>query len=424
MNRETLNKIVILGGNPETGAVVDVANSMGLYSIVLDPYPNSPSKKHAAKCYDIDVTDLNAVDEVIRQEHAAGVLVGVADPLVPYYQKICERNGFYCYANEKIICALTSKSSFAQTCVQYGISVTPSYEIDYESVAEVDSLPYPVVVKPVDAGAGVGISVCRNSAEFNAGVTKALGVSIRKELLVEKFMQCDDMFAYYTFVDGVAYLSALADRHKTNKQGQFSSVCIAAEYPSRYTDRFIREIHPKLVAMFNDLEILNGVLLIQFFVDSTDFYAYDPGFRLQGEAPHLYLKHFNHFDQREMLLQFALTGRMFSSDFQSVNDFRFKNQYATTVWVLLRSGTVGAISGMDVLLSHSNVIQILQRFQVGDSVTIDMVGTERQVFARIYTVAQSFEESVELLNLLRNTLSVNDEFGENMVLDWYQKESL
>jgi glycosyltransferase involved in cell wall biosynthesis/formate-dependent phosphoribosylglycinamide formyltransferase (GAR transformylase) len=423
MSGGSAKRIVILGGNPETGALVEAANAMGHYTIVLDPVPNSPSKRHAAKSYDIDVTDLDAVDEVIRQEHADGVLVGVADPLVPYYQKICARNSFYCYANDRIIHALTSKSNFAQTCIGYGISVTPSYQIDYRSEAEVDSLAYPVVVKPVDAGAGVGISVCRNPAEFQAGVSKALAVSIRKELLVEKFMKCNDMFAYYTFVDGVAYLSALADRHKTDKQGQFSSVCIAAEYPSRHTDRFVDEVHPKLVKMLHELGISNGVLLIQFFVDADDFYAYDPGFRLQGEAPHLYLKHFNQFDQREMLLQFALTGQMFGPDFQSVNDFRFKNQYATTVWVLLKVGKVGAIGGMEALRSNPNIIQVLQRFQTGEAVTSEMVGTERQVFARIYTVARTPAESAELLRFINRTLSVNDELGRNLVLDWYQKES-
>lgn len=419
---ERKKKIIILGGNPETGAIVEVANSMGLNTIVLDPYSNSPSKTHATKSYDVDVTNLDAVDAVIRNEAADGVLVGVADPLVPYYQKICARNGLYCYANESTIRVLTSKSNFAQTCIDHGISVTPSYQIDHTSEKEAINLPYPVVVKPVDAGAGVGISVCSNPAELQDGVRKALAVSIRKEYILEKFMDCDDMFAYYTFVDGVAYLSALADRHKTEKQGKFSSVCIAAEYPSRHTDRFVREVHPKLVNMFNELGVSNGVLLIQFFVDKNNFYAYDPGFRLQGEAPHLYLKHFNHFDQREMLLQFSLTGKMYASDFERVNDFKFKHQYATTIWVLLKAGRVGAVEGMEAIRSHPNVIQVLQRFKSGDSVSNDMIGTERQVFARIYTVARTSAESADLLQLINCTLNVKNELGENMVLDWYQKK--
>lgn len=422
MNRSTQDKVAILGGNPETGALVKVANGMGLQTIVLDPYPHSPAKKHAAQSCDVDVTDLDAVDEVIRHEGIQGVLVGVADPLVPYYQKICERHNFHCYANEKIIHALTSKTHFADACRAFGLAVTPFYSIDPHAPDDADKLDYPVVVKPVDAGAGVGISICNDADQLRSGISRALAASIRKELRIEKFMQCDDMFAYYTFVNGVAHLSALADRFKTDKQGQLSSVCIAAEYPSRHTDRFIKEVHPKLLNMFRELGILNGVLLIQFFIDDHDFYAYDPGFRLQGEAPHLYLKHFNHFDHREMLLNFALTGQMFGTDFEQVNDFRFKNQQATTVWVLLKAGTVGAIRGIEALRAHPNVIEVLQRFHQGDSVTQDMVGTERQVFARIYTVASTASESAQLIQWINSTLSVQDDQGNDMVLDRYQKE--
>ena len=40
-------KILILGGNPETKALVDVANEMGLSTIVLDANLNAPAKKTA-----------------------------------------------------------------------------------------------------------------------------------------------------------------------------------------------------------------------------------------------------------------------------------------------------------------------------------------------------------------------------------------
>lgn len=416
-------KIAILGGNPETGALVQVANSMGLHTVVLDPYPHSPAKRQATASHEVDVTDLDAVDCVIRSESVTGVLVGVADPLVPAYQKICARNQFYCYATETTIQALTSKTGFAQTCAAHGVAVTPYFDVDVHSPDDISRLDYPVVVKPVDAGAGVGISVCHNPEALRAGVAKALAVSIRKQLRIEKFMQCDDMFVYYTFVDGVAHLSALADRQKTTQQGQFSSVCIAAEYPSRHCDRFMREVHPKLLRMFDALGIQNGVLVIQFFVDDLAFYAYDPGFRLQGEAPHLYLKHFNHFDHREMLLKFAMTGRMWTGDFGVVNDPGFKGHRATTVWVLMKEGRIGTVEGLEAIRSHPNVIEVLQRFQVGDMVTADMLGTERQVFARIYTTSQTPSEALSVVRFIHDNLVVTDTSGADMVLDRYQKKS-
>ena len=416
---DTNRNILILGGNPETGAIVDVGNRMGLKTVVIDPFPQSPAKRHATKSYDIDVTDFNLVDKIINDEKIDGILVGVADPLVPYYQKLCARHNFPCYATEEIIESLSSKANFAQTCKDYGINVTPNYDVDITDEEQIRSLPYPVVVKPVDSGAGVGISICNSPSELILGAKQATSISIQKKILIEKFMKCDDMLAYYTFIDGKAYLSALADRHKTTKQGKSSSVCLAAEYPSKYTARFIAEVQPKLIDMFSGLKIENGVLLIQFFADEKQFYAYDPGFRLQGEAPHIYLKHFNGFDQREMLLNFALTGSMYHGNFEKVNDFRFGGKFATTVWILLKAGQINKIKGMESISNHANIIHILQRFVEDETVSESMLGTERQVFARIFTVSNSPKESANTIRYIYDHLSILDKHGKNMILDFY-----
>lgn len=420
MTKYPRQKIVILGGNAETGALVEVANKMGLYTIVIDPSGASPSKKYASISYDIDVTDIEKVSGIIDKENADGVIVGVADPLVPYYYEICKRQNFISYANSDSIHCFTSKSNFASACKKYGISTIPNYQLNLDSNREIASLPYPVVIKPVDAAAGVGIGISRSQEEFRDCINRALQASRSKNLIIEKMMECDDIFVYYTFIDGKAYLSATADRYKTKKQGQFSSVCIGASYPSRYTERFKEEVHPKLEYMFSDLKILNGVLLIQFFVDNQHFYAYDPGFRLQGEGPHIYLKHINKFDHREMLIRFSLTGKMHESGIDDLNDVSFNNLRATTLWILLREGTIGCVTGLEAIKSNPNVISVLQRFNAGDSITPDMIGTERQVFARLYTVSQTLEESNEVIEFIHRNLSIISTKGENMILDQYR----
>jgi biotin carboxylase len=411
--------IMILGGNPETGAIVDVALSMGLRTIVVDPYPGSPAKRHATRAYDIDVKDYAALDAVVAAEHVDGILVGVADPIVPHYQQLCARYGMPCYASAQIVAALSSKASFAQTCESYGVRTTPRFDVDAVTLAGLDSVVYPAVVKPVDCGAGVGISVCREHAECVEGLRQALAASPRQQVVVERFMDCDDMFAYYTFVDGRAYLSATADRHKTATQPARSAVCIGADYPSRHTERFVKEVHPQLLEMFRGLQIRHGVLLIQFFVDAAGFYAYDPGFRLQGEAPHLYLKYFNGFDQREMLIRFALSGTMYDGRFDAANDYRFGGRRATTFWVLLRSGLIHSVGGIERVAAIPGVIAVMQRLGVGDVVADAMLGTERQVFARIYTVRDHDDTTASLAASIRANLAIHDASGNDLVLDMY-----
>ena len=79
-------KLLILGGNPETGILVDTANNLGIYTIVIDPNPESPAKQFAKKYYNIDGFDIPNLSKVAKDEKVDGILVGVADILVkPYF---------------------------------------------------------------------------------------------------------------------------------------------------------------------------------------------------------------------------------------------------------------------------------------------------------------------------------------------------
>ena len=100
------------------------------------------------------------------------------------------------------------------------------------------------MVKPVDNGGGVGMRICNDKNDLQNSITNGIQFSKKGGVLVEQYMNCDDIFAYYTFKDGKGYLSAIADRITTKKQGNLSPVCIGAIYPSKYTNQFISKINP------------------------------------------------------------------------------------------------------------------------------------------------------------------------------------
>lgn len=414
---------MILGGNPETAVLIETANAMGVYTIAVDPIPNSPAKKPAFKSYNVDGMDVPGLVEVAQNERVDGILVGVADILVGSYQKVCEKLHFPCYASESIIKALTRKDGFRDVCAKYGINGIPSYNLDPNMDQEdLKKIKYPVMVKPVDNGGGVGMSICYNEDELRKGVNTALDNSIKKAFVTERYMICDDMFAYYTFKDGEVYLSAVADRITTKEQGKASPVCIAAVYPSKHVNEYCEKVHPNMCRMFKGIGIKNGVLMIQFFVEDGRYYAYDPGFRIQGEAPHLIINAINGFDHREMLINFALTGSMGVDDLAARNDYMLKGKYAGSLWILLKEGRIGKISGLEELRNDPNIIFVMQRFQEGDFVTEAMVGTERQVLARIYVVCDSKEQYRGKIKEIEHGLAIRDEFNDNVVLTLFDPE--
>lgn len=410
-------KLLILGGNPETTPLVEIANNMGVKTIVASGRHSDPAKKAAWKASDIDGMDVPGLIALAREEKVDGVLVGVADILVPSYCKVCDALGLPCYATQQIVDVFAFKDVFKATCERYGVHGIPEYYLDSEMRREdLDKIQYPVMIKPVDNGGGVGMTVAYNEEELVEGVKKALDASYKKRFIVEKYMLCDDMGMYYTFKDGYCSASCIYDRYTTDEQPGLSRVCLGGTYPSKHLDEYFERMHPNALRLFKEIGIKNGVLMLSGFYENGEFYVYDTGFRLQGEAPHLLMKAIHGFDQREMLIRFALTGSEGDVNLETDDDTKLRGKWASTLWFLLKEGHIAKIEGLDGLDKDKRVVANIQRLNVGDDVSADWIGNEKQVLTRMYLVCDSKEELADCLKEYQNKVKVFDEQGNNLVL--------
>ncbi len=413
-------KLLILGGNPETVPLVEIANDWGILTIVSSARHTDPAKKAAWKAYDVDGMDVPGLVALAKEENVDGVLVGVADILVPAYCKVCEALDLPCYATQAIVDVFAFKDVFKSTCERYGVHGIPEFYLDAEMKREdLDQIVYPVMVKPVDNGGGVGMTVAYNEEELKKGVGIALENSKKKRFIVEKYMQCDDMGMYYTFKDGYCSASCIYDRYTTDQQPGLSRVCLGGTYPSKHLDEYFERMHPNALRLFKEIGIKNGVLMLSGFYENGEFYVYDTGFRLQGEAPHLLMKAVHGFDQREMLIRFALTGSEGDVDLRTADDTRFRGKWAATLWFLLKEGRIGKIAGLDKLDQDERVAANIQRLYEGDVVLPEWIGNEKQVLTRMYLVCGSKMELAETLKYYMNTVKVLDECGNNMLLEGF-----
>ncbi len=413
-------KLLILGGNPETTPLVEIANNMGMKTIVSSARHEDPAKKAAWKAYDVDGMDVPGLVALAHKEQVDGVLVGVADILVPAYCKVCEALGLPCYATQQIVDVFAFKDVFKATCERYGIHGIPEFYLDAELRQEdLDKIVYPVMVKPVDNGGGVGMTVAYNEEELKAGVALALENSCKKRFIVEKYMQCDDMGMYYTFKDGYCSASCIYDRYTTDEQPGFSRVCLGGTYPSKYCDEYFERMHLNVLRLFKEIGIENGVLMLSGFYKDGEFYVYDTGFRLQGEAPHILMKAIHNFDQREMLIRFALTGSEGDVDLRVEDDARLRGKWAATLWFLLKEGKIAKIEGLDEIHKDSRVVANIQRLHEGDTVLPEWIGNEKQVLTRMYLVCNSKIALADALKYYMNTVKVLDEEGHSLLLEGF-----
>jgi len=403
-------KILIMGANPETIPLVQSARKAGFFVYVTDNNPEAPAKVYASEAVDIDGFDVQGLAQFVRSKNIDAILVGVADCLIEPYRQVCEMTGKYCYATALQTQVLTDKAEFNWWCSERGIQPIPSYR--YESIVAQSpggDLIFPVLVKPVDANSGKGMSLVRTLDELQFAKARASKLSPSGRVLLERYMECDDLLIYYTFIDGQCLVSAIGDRFTNRVQEGAAPVCVGAVYPSKYSELYWDKFHKKFLKLFEDLDIRQGVLLISAFVENDELYVYDPGFRLQGEAMNHHLQAINGFDQYRLLLNYALTGKAGDHDIiLSKNDPLFGGEIACTVWWLLSNGTIDRIQGMADVEAHPSVHTVVQRLHVGDCVEEAMIGTEAQVFARVYLRAKSCCELDRAIIEINQAMRVDD----------------
>ena len=412
-----------MGGNPETVQIVERAKAMGISVYVTSKRKTDVAKKYADKSFDVDGMDVPGIVSLVKEEKIDGVLVGVADILVPAYCKVCDALNFPCYATQQIVDVFSFKDVFKATFERYGVHGIPEFYVDANPKKEdVEKIQYPVMVKPVDNGGGVGMTVVYKEEELQAAIDKALSASHSKRFIVEKYMDCDDVGIYYTFKDGECSMSCIFDRYTSKEQRGFSRVSMGGIYPSKHIKDYYERMHNDALRVFKNIGIRNGVLLLQAYYENGEFYVYDTGFRLQGEAPHILIKSIHGLDQLEMLIRFALTGSEGDFNLSQVDDAYFAGKSAATLWFLLKKGKVAKISGLEEWKDDPAVVANGQRIFEGMEVPSEWIGNEKQVLTRLFIVCDSKKELKDTIRRYQKSVSVIDSEGNNMLLNSFDVE--
>ena len=413
------NKILILGSNPETASLVKKAKQKGLFVYVIGKEKKSTTKTIADVPILGDASNINFVKEILDKNNIGALMVGTVDVLINTYEKVCRELKFPCYANKKSVKVFSSKTNFSRVCKKFGFKEIPDYTRYLKKKNNLPEKLFPVVIKPVDSGGGVGTTLCHSNNEIYSALTNAKKFSRTKSFLCQDYFLEDDIQLYFTIVNKEVFLSSVSDRFTTKIQKKKAPVCIGANYNSKYLNLILRKYHKKFKRLINYLRIDNGILSIQCFVKNNELYPYDPGFRLQGEGNHLVLNKINKIDHLDMLLNLSTGKPFFIGNFKKFNDPYLKKKFVSSVWILLKKGTIAKILNIEKIKRHKYFLDIVQRFDVGDIVKSSYIGTEKQVFCRIYLASTLKKELAKSIEYIHRNLEILDTSNKSLILDRY-----
>lgn len=408
-------KLLILGGIPLSKEVVKYGKQLGLKVYVTDYLENSPAKKVADKSFMTSTTNVEALSELIQNENIDGLITGFVDMLLPFYEKACKINNLPCYLEKHQIDILTDKIKFKKLCRDFAIPVVEEYFLNNITDNEqINTLEFPVLLKPADNSGGRGITICRTLDQFYENYTKTISFSKTKQVLVEKYMQCKEVTIFYYIQNGNAYLTAMGDRHVQYFKDGLIPLPVAYTFPSVHLNEYERNIHPKVADMFHHLKMKDGIVFIQSFVKDGKCIFYEIGYRLTGSLEYKIIDHATGFNPMKMMLEYAITGQSNPSIKYLANPF-FKKTYCNITF-LANPGVIGSIRGVEQIKEMDQVLDIVLSYGVGDEIPQKALGTLAQVVARVFAYADTKIELISLMDNIHKEFYVLEQSGANMLL--------
>ena len=387
---------------------------MGVYTIVtdyLDP-DESPAKKAADEYWMLSYGDIDKLVQKCRECNVEGVLTfSHESSQIPYYY-LCEAMGFPCYARLEEFEALTNKRLFKELCRANGVSVIPEYDVETALSGNVE---FPVMVKPVDRCGSNGLTLCKNADELTDAIRAAKAESILGEIIIEKYLANKNSFQVtYFFINGTPYLIRTVDGFKGLPEQNLDRVALFSVSPSSFTDEYMKTTHERFVKMLKNLGVQNGPVMAQGFYDNGVFRFYDPGRRFPGTDFELVYKELFDIDLMQMMIIFALTGKMIKAPSALKNDNVYlQGKKAGVLFPTTRVGTIGKIRGFDELKANPRIWNVVQKHTEGASIK-----QENTVSQRIFEVdflADSNDEVKECVKEIQSTIYVEDTCGLPMI---------
>lgn len=412
-------RLLVISSDINDMTFVNAAKDMGVYVICCDRYSDylvSPSKEAADEAWDIDYRDTAQIVERCKASKVDGVIAGYGEDRVYFAAKIASEIGTPFYATMEQIDFTRNKIAFKKKCHACGLSTPHGYSL-VQCEKDPDSISFPVIVKPSDNGGRKGISICEKMDELQKAIVEAKKFSANGEVVIEDYIDGMELIAVYTIKDGEYSLSCLNDKyHSEDANG--SKLCDMVIGPSKYYQRFIREADSGIKSLLSDIRAMNGVANFQFIINDTGIYAFEMGYRINGNDDFKTIKRFNGIDFVKMLISYSLVGDM-GDDLKKDNPaFR---KYGCTLCGYLNPGTIYRID-TEGLEKRDNIFDVFLLKREGFCAKEGQTNAQKAFMVKFEATTPDVVKDTILY--IQNHLKFLDRDGNNLLMKHFDVKRL
>ena len=407
-----------LGTSESSVDIVRYARTEGAYVIVADnlPIEKSEAKKYADKAVLLSSRAVDDLCDFAIKNKVNAVFCGVSESNLKSVYSITKRLGLPCYFTEKQWRLCQNKAEFKDLCEKNHVPVPKRYYVsELLTPNELSLIRYPVIVKPVDQGASIGVHICHNADELRMGYKDARDKSYSHQVIVEQYIIGTEFRAHYVFVNGKGKCSMIIDKYTNGEQKEFAPLPEAYVFPSKFKKEYMEKIDENIKRMFLSIGYQNGIASVQGVSDENGMYIYEAGLRMDGTAIYRFTENINGLNAMKMMVDYAVMGKL-NEDLKEV-DPELNGKCGCLLTMLNRGGLIHEIRGYDEASRLPGVCRAVLRYHEGDFVPNN--GTLQQIHIRFFIICNSFYELNKTIHEIQKKISVRDKNGEEMLLSHF-----
>lgn len=411
-------KLLVLGGTSASYDLVKIAKSMGIYVIVTDnSTQTSLTKNLADEIVSISTADICGLVDFVKKNNIDGAFCGPSEFNIGNLVKLCKEANLPCYCTPEQWALCSNKKTFKEYCIKNDVPTAQEYTIkSFTDEISDKNVEYPVIVKPVDGCSSKGISICHNRKEVLKAYNLALSASACKHVIIEQYIDNGgSIFSFRYILDNGKYYPYLSfDTYIVDPIERKYLISAFTYFPSRHIDTFKNTLDANVRRMFADMGLKNGVAFIQAIPYKGKIYCHEMGYRLSGGMIYKITKSLMGINDMEMMIRFALGEAIISPDEIMKINIEQSDCIMAQLMIPLNTGTIASIEGINKIKTNEGVVDFLQYYQIGDSISTHVMGTLGQHFGRFTLKTKSEKEMIDLVNFIQSNLYVKDYDGKDL----------
>ncbi len=264
-------RLLILGTQVEFTELVRKSIQRGYYTVVCDGYPDGPARRWADKTYNIDVREIDAIANIVREEKIDYIITSFSDILFECMVRIADKAGIPCYMKPDMLPAFRNKAEARKLSMAAGIKVPAHILLKKEDLWTLpEDFPYPAVIKPVDSYGSRGLHVVKNADQVRQFFAEAANFSLGDDsVMLEKMSTGQELNCMGFVINGRVKLISIADRMTQTWQEDHIPINYAIRYPSRFFDQAAGAVLETMQKFADQAGQKYGPMAMQCFYDGS-----------------------------------------------------------------------------------------------------------------------------------------------------------